>query len=134
MLNHRSGLLGLSGRSGDLRELQRVADAGDLRAERALTAFSYRVRKYIGAYAAALGGLDAIGFAGGIGEHAVAMRARICEGLDFLGIRIDSQRNRDAIGGNAPRQINAVGATVQMWVVPTDEETQIARELYELLR
>jgi acetate kinase len=87
----------------------------------------------VGAYAAALGGVNAIGFAGGIGEHSPEMRRRICSNLEFLGIRIDPELNTRA-AGEAPARISADGAAVQIWVVPTDEEAQIARELYGLLR
>ena len=133
LLNHQSGLLGLSGRSGDLREVQKAAAAGDRRAEAALESFAYRVRKYVGAYAACLGGMDAIGFAGGIGERSADMRARICRGLKFLSVEIDSDANGRA-AGDAPARVSAPSAAVQVWVVPTDEERQIARELYDLLR
>jgi acetate kinase len=134
MLNHRSGLLGLSGRSGDVRELQQAAAAGDARAEGGLESFAYRARKYIGAYAAVLGGVDAIAFTGGIGERSPDMRARICRGLEFLDVRIDRDSNDRATGGDEPRRIGvdaSRGAAV--WVVPTDEEGQIARELYDVL-
>ena len=133
LLNHRSGLLGLSGRSGDVRELQRAAAEGDVRAEAALESFAYRVRKYVGAYAACLGGLDAVGFSGGVGEHSAEMRGRICRGLEFLGVSLDADRNR-APATDAPARVSADAAPVQVWVVPTDEEGQIARELYDLLR
>jgi acetate kinase len=133
LLNHRSGLLGLSGRSGDLREVQKAADSGDRRAALALESYAYRVRKYVGAYAACLGGLDAVGFAGGIGEHSPQMRARICRGLEFLGVRIEGANN-DRATGDAPARVSADGAPVQVWVVPTDEEGQIARELFDLLQ
>src|SRR3954447_16132757 len=131
VLNHRSGLLGLSGRSGDLREVERAA-TGDARASLALASFAYRVRKYIGAYTAALGGVDAIGFTGGIGEHSAEMRSRICDGLQFLGVHVDDTVNRIATG-DAPVRVSTNAAAVQVWVVPTDEEGQIARELFELL-
>jgi acetate kinase len=133
LLNHRSGLLGLSGLSGDVREVRQAALAGDARAEAALEAFGYRARKYMGAYAACLGGLDAVGFAGGIGEHSPDIRARICRGLEFLGIDLDPGRN-DRATGETPERISGDAARVQVWVVPTDEEGQIARELYDLLR
>jgi len=133
LLNHRSGLKGLSGRSGDVRELEQAADAGDGRAALALDIFAYRVRKYIGAYAAALGGLDAVAFTGGIGEHSAGMRSRICRGLDFLGVGLDNPRNESA-AGHIPVQISADGSPVPIWMIPTDEERQIAREVAALLR
>jgi len=86
LLNHRSGLLGLSGRSADVRDLENAAGAGDVNAQAALESFAYRCRKYIGAYAAALGGVDGIAFTGGIGEHSSGTRGRILRGLEFLGV------------------------------------------------
>jgi acetate kinase len=125
LLNHRSGLLGLSGRSGDVRALEQAAQSGDASAELALELFAYRVCKYIGAYAAALEGVDAVAFTGGIGERSPAMRRRICRRLAFLGLQLDQARNANASG--EPTRISASGAAVQAWVVPTDEERQIAR-------
>ena len=89
-----------------MRDLEQAAGEGDERADLALEIFAYRVRKYLGAYAAALGGLDAVAFTGGIGEHAPPMRGRICRGLEFLGLRLDDERNRAAAGGEAA-QISA---------------------------
>jgi acetate kinase len=132
LLNHRSGLRGLCDHS-DMREVERAADAHDERARLAREAFAYRVRKYIGAYAAALGGLDAIAFTGGIGEHSPATRARICRDLAFLGIAIDAERNERAVDGETPAPIGRRDERVQVWVVPTDEEGEIARELYDVL-
>lgn len=134
LLNRRSGMLGLSGMSGDTRDLEDAARAGDRRAEAALETFAYRARKYLGAYAAALGGLDAVSFSGGIGEHAAGMRVRICRGLEFLGVHIDPDRNVRATETTDPARISADAAAVQLWMVPTDEEGQIARELYDVLR
>jgi acetate kinase len=131
LLNHNSGLLGLGGHS-DMRDLLGAADKGDDNARVALEAFAYRVRKYIGAYTSALEGLDAVAFTGGIGEHAPAVRAKILEGLGWLGIRLDETRN--AAAGKEPTRISAEGAGVQVWVVPTDEELQIAHETAELVR
>jgi acetate kinase len=133
LLNHRSGMLGLSGRSGDVRDLEQAASSGDARAEQALSSFAYRVRKYIGAYAAVLGGLDALAFTGGIGEHGAQMRARICEGLDYWGLKIDPNRNT-AQHTSTPQQISTPDSKTPIWVVPTDEERLIARETYTLLQ
>lgn len=130
LLNRQSGLLGVSGRSGDVRELEQAAADGDARAELALALFAYRVRKYLGAYAAALGGLDAVAFTGGIGEHSAPMRERICLGLEFLGVRLDGDRNAAAMG-REPACISS--GVIPVWVIPTDEERQIARETYALL-
>jgi acetate kinase len=133
LLNRQSGLRGLSGRSGDMRDLEQAAQTGDSRAEHALEAFAYRVRKYIGAYAAALEGLDAVAFTGGIGEHSVAMRARICRGMTFLGITLDAERNALTTGAE-PARISADESAAPLWVIPTDEQLQIARETWQLLK
>ena len=133
LLNRRSGLTGVSGRSGDVRELDQAAAQGDTRAELALELFAYRVSKYIGAYAVALEGLDAVAFTGGIGEHSGAMRNRICRRLAFLGLRLAEDRNHDASGAEASR-ISTDDAGIQAWVIPTDEELQIAREVSALLK
>jgi acetate kinase len=121
MANHESGLLGVSQLSADVRELLAL-EAGDPRAAEALALFCYQARKCIGAYAAALGGLDTLVFAGGIGENAPAIRARICTDLEFLGIRIDPRRNQ----GNAAL-ISSDAARVSVRVIRTDEELVIAR-------
>ena len=126
LLNHRSGLLGLSGLSGDVRELETAAQSGDKQAEIALEIFAYRVCKYIGAYAAALEGVDAVAFTGGIGQHSPAMRSRVCRRLGFLGVHLDDARNAGA--GNAPARISVDKGRASVWTIPTDEELQIARE------
>ena len=133
LLNHQSGLLGLSGVSGDVRVLEQAAAEGHKRAEVALALFAYRTCKYIGAFAAALEGLDAIAFAGGIGEHSASMRSRICERLHFLGIHIDNGRNGAAIGSR-PMKISAANSPVEVWVIPTNEEQEIAQTTYEQIR
>lgn len=133
LLNHQSGLRGLSGLSGDLRDLERAALKRDRRAELALEVFAYRACKYIGSFAAALQGLDAVAFSGGMGEHSPSMRSRICRRLGFLGLRLDGRRNRAATG-RAARRISAVASVVSVWVIPTDEEGEIAGSTYEQLR
>lgn len=130
LVNHQSGLLGLSGQSGDVRVLEKSAGARDTRAELALSVFASRVRKYIGAYSAELGGLDALAFAGGIGEHSALMRARICTGLAFLGVHLDPTWNTAAQDAS---QISVDNSPVSVWMIPTDEERQIAREKAALL-
>jgi acetate kinase len=130
-LNIGGGLLGLSGQSADVRELEQLAAKGNDNAELALAIFAYRVRKYIGAYVAALGGLDALAFTGGIGEHSPPMRERICRGLEFLGLHLDRARN--GATDKAPIRVSAEGAEIDLWVIPTDEERQIARECHTLL-
>ncbi|MCC6442986.1 MAG: acetate kinase [Armatimonadetes bacterium] len=124
-LNKKSGLLGLSGVGSDMRDILQAASEGCERAEIALEVFCYRVRKYIGAYAAAMGGLDAVVFTAGIGEHSPPVRARACEGLGFLGVAIDPKKNS---AGRGERDISAEGARVRTFVVPTNEELVIARE------
>lgn len=132
LLYRRSGLLGLSGRSGDIRELEPAAAGGDPRAELALEVQAYRVRKYIGAYAAALEGLDAVALSGALAEHSAGIRRRVLRGLEFLGIQLDEERNR-AAGPDAPTGLSADGSAVPVWLVPADEERQIARETYQTL-
>jgi len=135
-LNERSGLLGLSGRTNDMRELLRAAsEERDSRAQLAIDLFCYRARKYLGAYLAALGGADAIVFGGGIGEAAPVIRARICDGMAWCGLRLDPGRNDAAVGlepGRAAR-ISADGARPEAYVVAADEETWIARETVRAL-
>jgi acetate kinase len=131
LLNRQSGLLGLSGSSSDVRDLEKAAGGGDSAAELALACFAYRVRKYIGAYAAVLGGVDAVVFTGGIGEHSALMRARICHGLEFLSLNLDDERN-EAAGGQELASIGA-GDGSRVWIVQTDEERQIARETLTVL-
>ena len=130
LLNRESGLRGLSGLSGDIRDLEQAALDGNEHARLALEIFAYRVRKYIGAYAAALAGLDAIAFTGGIGEHSASVRSRICQGLEFLGLRLEEARNKTA-NGRAAMSISAESSPVQIWVIPTDEEQEIARSTAE---
>jgi acetate kinase len=133
LLNRRSGMLGLSGRSGDVRDLEQAAANGDGPADLALESFAYRARKYIGAYSAVLGGVDALAFAGGIGEHSAQIRSRICGGMEWLGLHLDTVRNSSA-AGDKPELISGDQSRVQVWVIPTDEELQIAREVCDLLR
>ena len=131
LLNRQSGLLGVSGVSNDLREIEREADRGNARAQLALEIFGYRVRKYVGAYTAAMGGLDVLVFTGGIGENAVRMRTLICEDLAALGIVLDEGLNaeprRDA------RVISSEEERVRVMIVPTDEEAMIARDTREIV-
>jgi acetate kinase len=130
MLNRESGLLGVSGVSGDLRELDEAAPSNPA-AALAIEMFCYRARKYVGAYAAVLGRVDAVIFGAGIGEHSAAVRGRICAGLETLGIVLDEAANRAADGREAC--FSAAGSTVALWVVPLDEEYQIARAAARLL-
>jgi acetate kinase len=127
MVNHESGLLGISEISSDMRDLL-ACEAHDVRAAEAVELFCYQARKWIGAYAAALGGLDTLVFAGGIGENAPVIRARICAGLEFLGIEIDAKRNAANAG-----VISAAAGRVAVRVIHTDEELTIARSVCKVI-
>lgn len=130
LINKHSGLLGLSGISNDMREIERESAQGNSRARLALDVFCYRVKKYIGAYTAALGGLEGIVFTGGIGENSALVREKCLQGLDCLGIMLDPDKNR--AGGSGERFINTEGGKAVM-VIPTNEEWMIARDAYELV-
>ena len=128
MLNKKSGLLGLSGISSDMREILKAADEGNHRALLALKTYCYRVRKYIGAYVASMGGLDAIVFTGGVGQGSAAVRALALQGLDCMGIKLDDERNRTARGFDDICCITSDDSKIAVLVVPTDEERMMARE------
>ena len=130
LLNRRSGLAGISGRGNDLREIQQAAAGGDDRSRLAINVFAHRARKYIGAYAAAMGGVDAIVFTGGIGENSASMRQRILQRLEFLGCVLDEDRNRDASVhfDQDHAVITTERSRVEAIVVKTNEELMIARE------
>jgi acetate kinase len=127
MVNHKSGLLGVSETSSDMRDLLEK-EAGDVRAAEAVALFCYQAKKWIGAYAAALGGLDTLVFSAGIGENCPSLRARICEGLEFLGITLEPSRN--AAGAAV---ISSDASRVAVRVIRTDEELMIARSVRRLL-
>jgi acetate kinase len=135
LLNKRSGLLALAGiGSNDMRDVIAAAEGGDSRASVALDVFCYRIRKYIGAFAAAMGGLDALVFTAGIGENSPEVRRRVCTGLEEaegFGIVLDAQRN--ALASNQSRAIQTESSRVRVMVVPTNEELEIARETLQLL-
>jgi acetate kinase len=130
LLNKRSGLLGLTG-NGDMRNVQEAASAGDAKAEAALAVYRHRLRRYIGAYVAHLGGLDALVFTAGVGENNGLLRRRSLAGLEFLGIHVDADRNE--LQSSAPRYISPDGSPVAVLVVPTNEELEIARQVAALL-
>jgi acetate kinase len=136
LLNKRSGLMGLSGVSNDLRDIEARAAEGDDRCRLAIAVFAHRARKYLGAYAAAMGGLDAVVLTGGIGENAVAMRRRILQRLDFLGLVLDEERNADAKVTQATpvAVVSAELSRVAALVVKTNEELAIARQAAALVR
>jgi len=127
MLNKKSGLLGLSGVSSDMREVLRAADQGHQRALIALKAYCYRVRKYIGGYVASMGGLDTVIFTGGVGQGSAVVRALALQGLECMGITLDDKRNREASSDEISR-ISTDDSKVSVLVVPTDEERMMARE------
>jgi acetate kinase len=130
LLNKQSGLLGLSGLTNDMRELLAEAqENNDRRARLAIDIFCYRARKYIGAYLAALGGADAIVFAGGVGENAAEVRAEICRGLQWAGVELDLAANERMVGG-AEGPITTGSSRLAVWVIPTDEELLIARDTF----
>ncbi|MBN1394635.1 MAG: acetate/propionate family kinase [Pirellulales bacterium] len=129
-LSNRSGLLGLSGASGDLRDIEQAAAAGDARAKLAWGVFVAAVRHYLGAYLVELGGADAIVFTGGIGENRPAFREAVCRDLDELGIVLDRRANESAAG---EAKIGAPGGRTQIWVIPTNEELIVARGAAKLL-
>jgi acetate kinase len=133
MLNKKSGLLGLSGISSDMREIQKAAEEGKPRALIALKAYCYRVRKYIGAYIAAMGGLDAVIFTGGIGQGSVEVRALALQGLECMGLTLDKKRNQEARGFEEVCRITTDDSRITALVVPTDEEQMMAREAMRTL-
>ena len=131
MLNKKSGVLALSGVSSDFRDIEGEAEKGNADCQLALDKFAYEVRKYIGSYSAALGGLDCLVFTAGVGENSGSMRARICEGLEYLGVKIDPEKNtvrgKEAI-------ISTDDSKVTVWVIPTNEELMIAQDTAELVK
>lgn len=131
LLNNDSGLLGISGRSSDMRDLLEAAKSGDAASDLAVRAFCYRARKYVGAYLAALGGGDAVLFGGGIGEHLPEIREHICEGLEWAGLKIATQLNVQAVGVEA--SIASPESTLEAYVIPVQEGAVIARDTYDCL-
>ena len=130
MLNKKSGVLAISGTSSDFRDIEDAANAGNEDCALALDKFAYEVRKYIGSYAAALGGLDCLVFTAGVGENSATMRARICQNLEYLGVKIDPEKNntrgKEAI-------ISTDDSKVTVWVIPTNEELMIAQDTAALV-
>ena len=130
LINKASGLLGVSGVSSDMRDVERAARQGNRRARLALAIFCYRIKKYIGAYAAAMGGLDAVVFTGGIGENSAGVRAAVCDNMEFLGIELDPEKNADLSG---PADISKPSGAARIFLVPTNEERMIARDTAEVV-
>lgn len=131
-LNKKSGVLGISGVGSDFRDLTKAMYEGNKRAELAIDVFSYRVKKYIGAYAAAMGGVDAIVFTAGIGEHTPEVRERVVNGLEFLGVEFDNKLNYNVKRGKLT-ELSTPSSKVKVLLVPTNEELVIARETKELI-
>ena len=130
--NKKSGVMGVSGVSSDFRDLAKAAEEGNERAKLALDIFSYSCKKYIGAYAAAMGGVDCVVFTAGIGEHDDPVRRDIVSGLEFLGIKIDKEKNEHPAKGIA--DITAEGGKVKVLIIPTNEELVIARDTAEIVK
>ena len=132
LLNMKSGLLGVSGASSDMREVHAAIKAGNAHAKLALDMYFYRIRKYIGSYAAALGGVDVIVFTGGVGENDEMSREVACEGLEFMGVKLDKELNQTIHGKEAV--ISTPDSKVKVVVIPTDEELMIATDTMNLLK
>ncbi|CAM3947540.1 acetate kinase [Cohnella lubricantis] len=131
MLNKHSGLMAVSGISSDMREVVEAMESGDENARLAFEMYAYRIRKYIGSYAAAMNGVDVILFTAGVGENSAVLRKRVCEGLTFLGLDFDEERNE--LRSSETRSITRDGSAVNVLVVPTNEELLIARDTYRLV-
>jgi acetate kinase len=130
LLNKHSGLLGISGLTSDMREIISERKNGNKQAELAFQVFTYRIKKYIGSYVAAMGGLDAVVFTGGIGENSPDVRAASCTGLEFLGIQIDDEKNNSQ---NKEKVISADSSKVKVMALPTDEELVIALDTMRIV-
>jgi acetate kinase len=131
VLAQEAGLLGISGRSGDIRDLEQAAAEGDHRSRLALDVYTAEVRRFLGGLLVELGGVDVLVFTGGIGENGVGIRAAVCQDLNQLGISLDAQANQSAQG---ECEIGARDSQTRVWVVPTNEELIVARQTYQLLR
>lgn len=131
MLNKKSGLLGITGFSSDLRDIEEAANVGNERAELALTIFANHIHKYIGSYVARMNGVDAIIFTAGIGENSAAVRERVLRGLEFMGVYWDKDLNRE---GGGERFISYPFSPVKVLVIPTNEEVMIARDVIRLAK
>ncbi|MBR1947389.1 MAG: acetate kinase [Bacteroidaceae bacterium] len=132
LLNKKSGVVGISGVSSDMREVKAAAEAGNKRAELANTMYFYRIKKYIGEYAAAMGGVDVIIFAGGVGENQADCRETVLEGLEFMGVELDKEVNARTRGEEAI--LSTPTSKVKVLLIPTDEELMIASDTYEIVK
>lgn len=132
-LNKKSGVLGVSGISSDFRDLTKAMEEGNARAKLAVEMFAYRVKKYIGSYAAAMGGIDFLAFTGGIGEHTPVVRSLVMDGLEFLGITYDAKKNANPPRGETT-ELTGKGGKVKVYIIPTNEELVIARETRRLAK
>ena len=130
-LNKKSGVLGITGISSDMREIESAAAEGNERAKLALNMYNYRIKKYIGAYAAAMGGVDIIVWTAGVGENQVGTRLEACSGLEFLGVKMDAEANK--VRGEEAI-ISTPDSKVTVCVIPTDEELMIAKDTMNLLK
>ncbi|MEF2245004.1 MULTISPECIES: acetate kinase [unclassified Paenibacillus] len=131
MLNKHSGMLAISGTSSDMREITEAMQEGDKNAQLAFDMYVYRLKKYIGSYAAAMNGIDVLVFTAGIGENSAIVREAVCNGISFLGIEIDAEANQ--IRSSEPREISTANSKVKVLVVPTNEELLIARDTYRIV-
>ena len=129
-LNKKSGVLGITGISSDMRDIEEASRNGNERAQLALRMYNYRIKKYIGSYAAAMGGVDVIVWTAGVGENQISTRLEACSGLEFLGVKMDAEANNCR---GQEKLISAPDSKVQVWVVPTDEEIVIARDTMEIV-
>ena len=134
LLNKKSGLLGITGKYTDRRDVQKAAEEGDARAKLAIEVEAYRIKKYIGAYSAAIGGADAIVFTAGVGEMSDLIREKSLEGLEFLGIKLDKAKNKLAKTRNAETEISAADSKVKVFVIPTDEERVNIEDVIAILQ
>jgi len=132
LINKHSGVLGISGVSSDMREVEKAAEEKDERAILALEMYHYRIRKYIGAYAASMGGVDIIVFTGGVGENADITRAEVCRDFEYLGLEFDKEKNRDVRGKE--QLISTPESKVKVLIVPTNEELVIAQDTEEIVK
>jgi acetate kinase len=132
LLNKFSGVLGISGISSDMREIQAAIDNGNKRAMLAMKTYNYRIKKYIGSYAAALGGVDILVFTGGVGENQAITRSEVCKNMEFMGIELDEELNASVRAKEVV--ISKPSSKVKVLIIPTDEELTIARDTVEILK